>query len=110
MEGSADELRTDSRFGPATNPDSVGLLLLAAPDVCESGPIRGQDPVATDFLTFPFALDLFGALIVSVGIEKLEAGGGQLPILFCLRAEVHSRRSKVISPELWFQTSTKSFR
>ena len=109
--GSADELRTDSRFGPATNPDRVGLLLLAAPPgACGSDSTRGREPVVSDFLTFPFAFDLVGAALMESGTtEKLEAGGGQFPILFCLRAEVHSSRSKVISPELWFQTSTKSF-
>ena len=107
--GSADELRTDSRLGPATNPERVGLLLLVATGAGESCARGGQVPAVSDFLTFPFALGLVGALIAFVTIEKFEAGGGQFPVRFCLRAEVHSSLSNVISPELWFQTSTKSF-
>lgn len=93
---SADELRTDSKLGPATKPDRAGLVLFVATDECVSGAKRG------DFLTFPLALDLDGggALLESGTAVKVEAGGGQLPTLFCLRAEVHSNLSSVMSPVL----------
>ena len=56
---SANELRTDSKLGPATKPDSVGLVLFVAIDEWGSGSKRG------DFLTFAFPLGLVGALLTS---------------------------------------------